>query len=124
MSKNTWSKKDLEKFKKDINRKRLNLSEDLRELKAKADDMLKVSSSNALYSSHMADASSDHVEMEKAYYMIAREKKYLQYLNKAIKMINDGTFGICISCKSKIQKERLEEVPHTRKCFDCKTSNL
>ena len=124
MSKNTWSKKDLEKFKKDINTKRLNLSEDLRELKAKADDMLKVSSSNALYSSHMADASSDHVEMEKAYYMIAREKKYLQYLDKAIKMINDGTFGICISCKSKIQKERLEEVPHTRKCFDCKTSNL
>ena len=44
MSKNTWSKKDLEKFKKDINAKRLNLSEDLRELKAKADDMLKVSS--------------------------------------------------------------------------------
>ena len=124
MSKNTWSKKDLEKFKKDINTKRLNLSEDLRELKAKADDMLKVSSSNALYSSHMADASSDHVEMEKAYYMIAREKKYLQYLDKAIKMINDGTFGICISCKSKIQKERLDEVPHTRKCFDCKTSNL
>jgi len=124
MSKNTWSKKELEKFKKEINTKRLNLSEDLRELKAKADDMLKVSSSNALYSSHMADASSDHVEMEKAYYMIAREKKYLQYLDKAVKMINDGTFGICISCKSKIQKERLDEVPHTRKCFDCKTSNL
>ena len=124
MSKNNWSKKELEKFKKEINIKRLNLSEDLRELKTKADDMLKVSSSNALYSSHMADASSDHVEMEKAYYMIAREKKYLQYLDKAIKMINDGTFGICVSCNSKIQKERLEEVPHTRKCFDCKTSNL
>ena len=124
MSKNTWSKKELEWFKKKINEKRLNLSEDLRELKSKADDMLKVSSSNALYSSHMADASSDHVEMEKAYYMIAREKKYLQYLDKAIKMINEGTFGICISCKSRIQKERLKEVPHTRKCFDCKTSNL
>ena len=58
----------------------------------------------------MADASSDHVEMEKAYYMIAREKKYLSYLDKAIKMIQDGTFGICVSCKSKIQKERLQEV--------------
>ena len=123
MSKNTWSKKDLEKFKKEINTKRLNLSEDLRELKAKADDMLKVSSSNALYSSHMADASSDHVEMEKAYYMIAREKKYLSYLDKAIQMIDDGTFGICTACNSKIQKERLEEVPHTRKCFECKTEN-
>ena len=40
MSKNTWSKKELEKFKKEINTKRWNLSEDLRELKAKADDIL------------------------------------------------------------------------------------
>jgi len=123
MLKNIWNKKDLDKFKKDINEKRLNLSEDLRVLKDKADKMLKNSSSNALYSSHMADASSDHVEMEKAYYMIAREKKYLQCLDKAILMINDGTFGICISCNQKIDKERLEEVPHTRKCFDCKTEN-
>ena len=103
MSKIIWNKKDLDKFRKDINKKRLSLSEDLRELKEKAEDMLKVSSSNALYSSHMADASSDHVEMEKAYYMIAREKKYLSYLDKAIQMIDDGTFGICTACNSKFQ---------------------
>ena len=123
MSKNTWSKKDLDWFKKEINEKRLNLSEDLRELKEKADDMLKVSSSNALYSSHMADASSDHVEMEKAYYMLAREKKFLQYLDKALLMIKEGTFGICISCNKLIDKARLEEVPHTTKCFDCKSNS-
>lgn len=120
MSKITWNKKDLEKFRKDINQKRLSLSEDLRELKEKADDMLKVSSSNALYSSHMADASSDHVEMEKAYYMIAREKKYLSYLDKAVKMIDEGTFGICKKCNNRINAERLMEVPHTTNCFTCK----
>ena len=123
MTKIYWNKKDLEKFKNKINSKRLTLSEDLRVLKEKADDMLKVSSSNALYSSHMADASSDHVEMEKAYYMIAREKKYLQCLDKAIQMIEDGTFGVCITCNKKINKDRLEEVPHTKQCFDCKTKN-
>ena len=122
MPKNKWNKKDLVKFEKQINSKRFTLSEDLRSLKKKADNMLKVSSSNALYSSHMADASSDHVEMEKAYYMLAREKKYLQYLDKAIKMIKDGSFGICIVCNKRINKERLEEVPHTTKCFDCKSS--
>ena len=124
MNTKKWTKKELEQFKKMILSKRAEVSDEMETLKKRADEMLKESTSNALYSSHMADASADHVEMEKAYYMIAREKKYLQYLNKAIKMINDGTFGICISCKSKIQKERLEEVPHTRKCFDCKTSNL
>ena len=123
MLKKTWTKKELTTFKTKINNKRLVLAEDLRELKEKADKMLKNSSSNALYSSHMADASSDHVEMEKAYYMLAREKKYLQYLDKAIRMIDDGTFGKCISCNELINKERLEEVPHTQKCFDCKSNN-
>ena len=122
MSKKKWSKKDLDFFRKKINSKRLTLSEDLRDLKDKADKMLKTSSSNALYSSHMADASSEHVEMEKAYYMLAREKKYLNYLDQAVKMIDDGTFGICITCNELIDKERLEEVPHTKKCFDCKTA--
>ena len=121
MANKKWNKKELDKFKKNINLKRINLSEDLRTLKQKADKMLKSSSSNALYSSHMADASSDHVEMEKAYYMLAREKKYLNYLDKAIQMIDRGTFGICVKCNELIDKERLEEVPHTNKCFDCKT---
>ena len=123
MSKKSWTNKELSEFKEMITKKRNLLLDEILESKDKADEILKSSTSNALYSSHMADASSDHVEMEKAYYMIAREKKYLSYLDKAIQMIDDGTFGICTSCNSKIQKERLEEVPHTRKCFDCKTEN-
>ena len=84
--------------------------------------MLKSSTSNALYSSHMADASADHVEMEKAYYMLAREKKFLQCLDKALLMISEKTFGVCQTCDALISKERLEEVPHTTQCFNCKSS--
>jgi len=122
MKKNSWSKKELEEFKSTISLKRNQLSEELLEIKKRADEMLKSSTSNALYSSHMADASADHVEMEKAYYMLAREKKFLQCLDKALLMISEGTFGICQSCNNLINKERLEEVPHTTKCFDCKTN--
>ncbi|MAW75697.1 MAG: transcriptional regulator [Candidatus Marinimicrobia bacterium] len=122
MKKNSWAKKELEEFKKNISLKRNQLSEELLEIKKRADEMLKSSTSNALYSSHMADASADHVEMEKAYYMLAREKKFLQCLDKALLMIKEGTFGICQSCNDLINKERLEEVPHTTKCFDCKTN--
>ena len=91
-------------------------------LKKRAEEMLKSSTSNALYSSHMADASSDHVDLEKAYYMIARNKTFLGYLDKALLMIKNKTFGICEECDQLIHKERLEEVPHTTKCFDCKSS--
>ena len=43
---------------------------------------------NAIYSSHMADAGSDQQEREKAYYWISRENHYLQYLNRALNMID------------------------------------
>ena len=122
MAKLKWTQKELNSFNKKIIAKRNNLHEEIIVLRKRADEMLKSSTSNAIYSSHMADASADHVEMEKAYYMIAREKKFLQCLDKAISMIKEGTFGICQKCKKLISKERLEEVPHTTKCFDCKSN--
>ena len=122
MNKRKWTPKELEEFREMILSKRTNVLDEMEELKKRVDEMQQDSTSNALYSSHMADASSDHVEMEKAYYMIAREKKFIQYLDKALLMIQEGNFGICVSCEKLIDKERLEEVPHTTKCFDCKTS--
>ena len=119
-SKVKWLKKDLDQFKNLIVSKISSAQSELEESKKIADQMLDSNQTNAIYSSHMADASGDHVELEKAYYMISRTKKYLNYLNKALDMIDDGTFGICITCKELIPKARLEEVPHTTKCVDCK----
>ncbi len=121
-NKKKWSKKDLDSFKKLISSKISTAEDELEESKQIADQMLDSSQTNAIYSSHMADASSDHVELEKAYYMIARNKKFLGYLDKALVMIKDSTFGICEQCGKIISKERLEEVPHTKKCFDCKSN--
>ena len=120
MGKKNWNAKELSNFKAMILKKRNILQDEITVSKTKADEILKTSTSNALYSSHMADASSDHVELEKAYYMIARNKTFASYLDKALDMINNKTFGICQVCNQLISKERLEEVPHTTKCFDCK----
>jgi len=122
MSEVKMKKEDLKYFQKLINEKRKVLLSEINDAKEKADEILKESTSNAIYSSHMADASSDHVELEKAYYMIARNKKFLDYLDKTVVMIKDSTFGICEECNKIISKERLEEVPHTKKCFDCKSN--
>ena len=119
-TKKKWSKKDLKEFRALIISKKNAANIEIEESKKVADQMLDSSQTNAIYSSHMADASGDHVELEKAYYMIARTRKFLNYLNKALIMIDDGNFGICISCKELIPKARLEEVPHTTKCVGCK----
>ena len=119
-----WSKKELEQFKILILKKRKVVADDLMEAKEKADEVLKNNSVNAIYSSHIADAGSDQQEMEKNYYMVDRENTFLQYLNRALDMLDEGTFGICTSCGKLINKERLMEVPHTSSCFDCKSKSV
>ena len=120
--KKKWTQKELEKFKTLILEKREVLTAELLEAKEKADEVLNNNSTNAIYSSHMADAGSDQQEMEKNYYMMNRENNYLQYLERALSMIVEGSFGICASCGELINKERLIEVPHTSSCFDCKST--
>ena len=119
--KKKWNKKELANFKTIILVKRNTVEKELESSREKADEVLKNNSVNAIYSSHMADAGTDQQEMEKNYYMMARENKFLQYLDRALEMIQDSTFGICVSCEQLISKERLHEVPHTTSCFDCKS---
>ena len=119
--KKQWTKTELKNFKTIILVKRNTVEKELASSREKADEVLKNNSVNAIYSSHMADAGTDQQEMEKNYYMMDRENKFLQYLNRALEMIQDGTFGICVTCGQLISKERLLEVPHTTSCFECKT---
>ena len=119
--KKKWTKPELKNFKTLILERRNTVEKELESSREKADEVLKNNSVNAIYSSHMADAGTDQQEMEKNYYMMDRENKFLQYLNRALEMIQDGTFGICVTCGQLISKERLLEVPHTTSCFECKT---
>ena len=122
--KKKWSVIELEEFKTLILEKRKIVADDLAVSKEKADEVLKNNSVNAIYSSHIADAGSDQQEMEKNYYMVDRENTFLQYLNRALDMLEEGTFGICTSCGKLSNKERLMEVPHTSSCFDCKSKSV
>ena len=121
MSKNKYSKKELTDFKKQILQKKDDVLKDIMKSQDMADNMLENSNtSGVIYSSHLADAGSDYQEIEKAYYWVQRENKFLQYLDRALEMIDEGTFGICKECNERINQERLMEVPHTTSCFSCK----
>ena len=122
--KSKWTKKELEEFKTLIIKKRSIVMDELEESKKRTDEARDNNSVNAIYSSHMADASTDQEEMEKNYYWMGRENKFIQYLNRALEMLEKGDFGVCATCGQLINKERLEEVPHTTSCFDCKTHEV
>jgi len=123
MEKKKWNQKELGNFKQIIINKREAVLEDIEEARGRADDIIKEGNQSSIYSSHMADAGSDQQSLEHAYSIINRESSFLNYLDIALQRINDSSFGICARCDELISKERLEEVPHATKCFDCKTSN-
>ena len=49
-----------------------------------------------------------------------REKSLLGKLDRALKKIDDGTFGLCEQCDEPIGKKRLEARPETGMCIKCK----
>ncbi|KXK51053.1 MAG: TraR/DksA family transcriptional regulator [Chlorobi bacterium OLB5] len=71
---------------------------------------------------HMAEQGSDEMEREKAYMFIQRDEKHLFYLENALERIAKKTYGLCISCGKPISKARLEAVPITSHCINCKQS--
>jgi len=78
----------------------------------------------------MAEQGTDEMEREKNYLFVQRDEKYLGYIQQALARIDQGTYGICIDCIEEpknlcdtcplIPKERLELVPITQHCIECK----
>ena len=85
---------------------------------------------NLTYSTHMAEQGTDEMEREKNYMFVQRDEKYLGYIQEALIRIDQGTYGVCIDCIDipknlcdtcpLIPKERLELVPITQHCIECK----
>lgn len=44
----------------------------------------------------------------------------LQAIEQALSRIRDGSYGVCVVCHRPIARARLEAVPWTRHCRDCK----
>jgi len=49
-----------------------------------------------------------------------REKSFLDKIERALKKIEEGTFGVCEECGEEISVKRLEARPETTLCIRCK----
>ena len=122
MAAKKYSKKKLAFFKKHIEAKLKNLTDDLDDSR----DSLESSTGSdslaqeSVYSVHMADAGTDSYEREKGYHLINRKTDYIKALTKALERIEDGTFGICTITGELIPEERMLEVPNATKSVDAK----
>lgn len=115
-----FSDEDFEHFRQLILDRRQEALEDIERMRNQLEDAREQMENDTAYSFHMADAGTDAMEREKLYLMVARQQKYVGYLDRALERIKNRTYGICKVTGKPISKERLEAVPHTEISIEAK----
>jgi DnaK suppressor protein len=73
------------------------------------------------YSFHMADMASDSYDRELSLNIAGEEQEIIYEIDDALKRIEEGKFGLCLSCDKKIPQKRLNAVPYAKYCIQCKS---
>ena len=115
-----YDDKELEYFREIILKKRADAEDELNTLQRSLRESMENSSDESAYSFHMADAGTDAQEREKTYMLFNRTRKFVKYLDDALKRIDNKTYGVCKVTGKKISKGRLEAVPHTQLSIEAK----
>lgn len=66
------------------------------------------------------DQANAGAEAELQIHLHQTDGRLLRAIEEALTRIRNGTFGICEACRNPIPGVRLEAVPWTRHCRDCK----
>jgi DnaK suppressor protein len=53
--------------------------------------------------------------------LLNRETKTYRRVERALKRMQDGTYGVCLACDEPISAKRLRAVPWAEFCFGCQT---
>ena len=69
---------------------------------------------------HPGDVATITLDREIDYTLEENEERLLAEIDSALQRIDEGTFGVCQTCGKPIGAERLEAVPYTTQCIDCK----
>ncbi|MFN1834859.1 TraR/DksA family transcriptional regulator [Balneola sp. MJW-20] len=115
-----YSDKELKYFRDIIIKKRDEAEEEMEALQRSLRESMENASDESAYSFHMADAGTDAQEREKTYMLFNRTRKFIKYLDDALKRIENKTYGVCKVTGKKISKGRLEAVPHTQLSIEAK----
>ncbi len=114
--KNFYSKAELEEFRILITEKLELAKQEYKELVESLQDSNLTSADGY----NMTDFGSDTLEKEQTEMFMARQKKFIDALNRALVRIENGSYGRCKETGKLISKERLRAVPHTEMSIEAK----
>jgi len=67
----------------------------------------------------VADVASDDIDRKMIEALGTQDIKRLKAIDAALTRINQGRYGLCMSCGKKIPEERLRAIPYAVLCIDC-----
>ena len=119
--KNKLNKKELKPFRDLLIKEKISLLEGMNHLTSETLKKSQRESSGDLsgYAYHMADMASDVYQRDFLLQLASGERELLFKIDEALKRVDDGEYGICLSCKKKISKIRLKTIPHAAHCHSC-----
>lgn len=72
------------------------------------------------YDNHPADSASETYHREQQVGLIDSRRRILSMIDGVIAKMDDGTYGLCEKCGREIPAERLEAIPFTLLCKECR----
>ncbi|NUM33228.1 MAG: TraR/DksA C4-type zinc finger protein [Candidatus Brocadiae bacterium] len=117
------NKKELEKYKEKLSEQLHILLQNLKNLEESVMTNSRMDSSGDLTNipTHIADISSDTVAQDLALGLIESEAGVVRKIQAALQSIEKGTYGDCEHCSQPISKKRLDYIPYTTLCIQCKS---
>lgn len=67
-----------------------------------------------------ADSGSANVERDRAQSLSGHARRLLTDVDRALDRMEAGSYGVCESCETHIERARLEALPYATLCMDCK----
>jgi DnaK suppressor protein len=67
-----------------------------------------------------ADAGSASFERETAQSLSLHARNLLAQIDEALRRLDDGSYGVCVTCERRIDFERLDAIPYSTQCMDCR----
>ena len=111
---------DTELFRKRLIEERKRVQEAIDYLHEENPGSIQDETQDSTADNHPGDMATVTFDRELDYTLEENEGRLLQAIDAALTRMDDGSYGACVSCGQPIGAERLEALPWTRQCIDCK----
>jgi RNA polymerase-binding protein DksA len=111
---------DTELFRKRLIEERKRVQEAIDYLHEENPGSIQDETQDSTADNHPGDMATVTFDRELDYTLEENEGRLLQAIDAALTRMDDGSYGACVSCGRPIGAERLEALPWTTQCIDCK----